>query len=275
MEEQNAAKKERDVEVVTEEKDAKKEISESQEDVDGELVLWNAENKEAVKKSPSTTPPQSQPTTEASTPTATAENPTAAVAPPDVQPTLQIGGILAVNKDELLKRLMNPHRNSRKKHFIVIDGPNIARRHGKETDYSGEGIKIALDYYNRRGHDAIAFLPQQYVKRKPGTGPVTLAEYQPKATNVPMLLELVDKGQLVLTPPQDYDDTYVIEYAMSQNGCIVSNDRYWDYIEKKEKEKGQKAKWEAKKWIHEHLISFTFVRNEFLPNPNFKFPPLE
>ena len=78
-------------------------------------------------------------------------------------------------------------------------------------------------------------------------------------------MDLIDKGKVVLTPPQDYDDSYVIEYAMGHGGCIVTNDRYWDHIEKAAAEKGQRAKKETLKWIRDHLISFTFVRDEFLP----------
>lgn len=59
-----------------------------------------------------------------------------------------------------------------------------------------------MDYWNERGHDAIAFVPQQYVKRKPGSGPITLGEFYPKANDVQLLLDLVKKDKVVLTPPQ-------------------------------------------------------------------------
>ncbi|PRP81252.1 hypothetical protein PROFUN_02086 [Planoprotostelium fungivorum] len=193
-----------------------------------------------------------------------------AVALPQVQlgntpvPYNQIGGIISVDKDELLKRLFVP-KNSQsrpKKHLIVLDGPNVAKKHGRDTDISSEGIQIALNYYNERGHDAICFLPQHYVKRKHQTT-VTLAGYIPTATNIPMILSLVDKGTVILTPPQDYDDDYCIQYAM----------RYWDHVDKTDRTEKQKSR--IKKWLREHLISFTFVRDEFLPNPNFKFPAFQ
>lgn len=52
---------------------------------------------------------------------------------------------------------------------------------------------------------------------------------------------------------------------MNHNACIVSNDRYWDHIEKQQEKFGNKTKREVKNWIREHVISFTFVRDEFLP----------
>lgn len=36
--------------------------------------------------------------------------------------------------------------------------------------------------------------------------------------DIPLLQELVDDGLLVATPPQDYDDSYCIKYAMARNG---------------------------------------------------------
>lgn len=33
------------------------------------------------------------------------------------------------------------------------------------------------------------------------------------ADNINMLQELVDSGSVVVTPPQDYDDSYSIEYG--------------------------------------------------------------
>ena len=29
---------------------------------------------------------------------------------------------------------------------------------------------------------------------------------------------------------QDYDDAYIVEYALQARGCVVSNDMYRDYI---------------------------------------------
>ncbi len=48
----------------------------------------------------------------------------------------------------------------------------------------------------------------------------------------------------------------------------MTNDRYWDHVDKQpEAQRGR-----IRHWIRDHCISFTFVRNEFLPNPDFVFP---
>ncbi len=48
--------------------------------------------------------------------------------------------------------------------------------------------------------------------------------------DLPLLTKLVDLGHVILTPPQDYDDSYSIDYARRHNACIVTNDRYNDSI---------------------------------------------
>ena len=45
---------------------------------------------------------------------------------------------------------------------------------------------------------------------------------------------------------------------------------YRDYIDA-EARRGRSAH-EAEEWRREHLISFTFLQDEFLPNPEFVFP---
>ena len=50
--------------------------------------------------------------------------------------------------------------------------------------------------------------------------------------NIPILQELVTKGLIIPTPPQDYDDSYCIVYAKQHNGYIVTNDMYRDHVKK-------------------------------------------
>lgn len=69
---------------------------------------------------------------------------------------------------------------------------------------------------------------------------------------------------------QDYDDSYTIMYAQKHDGCVVTNDRYRDYLEKIPLE----DKDACSAWLKSHCISFTFAgASEFMPNPDFVFPP--
>lgn len=45
--------------------------------------------------------------------------------------------------------------------------------------------------------------------------------------------------------------------------------RYNDHIDK---QKTEKDKAQDRRFIRDHCISFTFVRDEFMPNPDFVFP---
>ena len=197
---------------------------------------------------------------------------------------IKFGGIIALDKRDFLNQVLNPKlkKEAHKKDYeylIVIDGPNVGEKFGGNSGFKTEGIDIVIDYYEKRGHDVIVFIPQHFIERKKKKN-VSLAEFFPKSDNPERLKELEKQKKLVITPSQDYDDLYCIEYARAhQPACIVSNDRYWDYLETKAENEGKR--WtkkqmqeykEKKKFIRTHLISFTFARDEFFPNPAFTFP---
>lgn len=77
---------------------------------------------------------------------------------------------------------------------------------------------------------------------------------------------MADKGFIIKTPPQDYDDSYCIKYAKKFNAFIVTNDKFRDYVQKKDNSEQPKER----KWVKDHSISYTFNGNEFLPNPDSK-----
>ncbi|KAK8799524.1 hypothetical protein WA158_006073 [Blastocystis sp. Blastoise] len=166
------------------------------------------------------------------------------------------------------------------KPLIVIDAPNVCMRHGTLSNiFSSQGLKIALNYYRSRGHKVISFIPDYYLDAKRVAEKARLVQlgfkredgkkYQASIPdNLQLLRSLRDKGMLITTPSQDYDDSYCIRYAQNHDGCIVSNDLYRDYIDSLPINK----KNILRKWIRTHVISYTFIENEFLPNPNFVFP---
>merc|ERR1712150_77186 len=111
--------------------------------------------------------------------------------------------------------------------------------------------------------------------------------------------QLKEQGILFTTPKGDYDDSYCIEYARKRQGIIVSNDKYRDAVHKKWKcpecdelnpkmEKKcvkdgcngklviEKEEWKRRRillgWIRSHVITYMFVNDDFLPNPDFVVP---
>ena len=160
--------------------------------------------------------------------------------------------------------------------LVVVDGPNAAIKHGQRAKFSSRGIQLVLEYWQQRGHRALAFVPEHHLnfervgssKRAAALG---LADAKHVADDVPLLRALEKKGEVVVTPSQDYDDAYCIAYARAHPpACIVTNDMYRDYVES-EGSRGRSKK-EAEEWRRHHLISFTFLVDEFLPNPEFVFP---
>lgn len=143
--------------------------------------------------------------------------------------------------------------------LVVIDAPNVGRHEDKMV-LKVKLLKSAIDYYMGKGCDVVAFLPRYFMeKRQPSESNPTVETYAEMDT-------LVKNGTVSLTPPQDYDDSYCIEYARKHKGVIVTNDMYRDHIEKRRSQ--DKTVYH---WIKTHCISYTFVRGEFIPNPDFNW----
>ena len=154
----------------------------------------------------------------------------------------------------------------KEKPLIVLDASNIAMRHGEQkTIYSTKGIEIAIEYFTKNGHKVISFLPDYLFKEKE---PNKHSKKRVLPDNLPYLYGLVSKGLVVKSPPQDYDDSYCIQYAKSKNAFVVSNDMFRDYIDNI-KDKAERET--EKNWRDVYCISFTFNGDEFLPNPDAPF----
>lgn len=106
---------------------------------------------------------------------------------------------------------------------IIIDGSNVAFGHSNGKTFSVKGLEIAIDYFVKRGHKVIAFVPQFRQKHN-------------QTTNRNLLISLADKGYVVFTPSREvngrritpYDDRYIIQYAAACEGVVVSSDNYRD-----------------------------------------------
>jgi hypothetical protein len=176
-----------------------------------------------------------------------------------------------------------PSSQARSKCLIVLDAPNIAMRHGMNQQFSSRGVRLAVDYFQALGHRVVAFIPDYMLKdekeqlaarrTQPRSANLTLDNNIANVCKIPddiaMLRAMVQEGVLVPTPPQDYDDSYCIQYAGMHNGCVVTNDLFRDHVQNME---GPRERKEAMRtWLKAHQISFTWVQNEFLPNPDFRY----
>mmetsp|Transcript_61088 Transcript_61088/g.132680 ORF Transcript_61088/g.132680 Transcript_61088/m.132680 type:complete len:164 (+) Transcript_61088:339-830(+) len=130
--------------------------------------------------------------------------------------------------------------------------------------FSVRGLQIVMDYWRDRGLQPVAFLPR-YI------GDTRIDDRRNdrlhRADDPALLWQLIEAGDIVVTPSGDYDDSYALKYAVQHNACVISNDRYNDYIMKVKRQIMERTR-----WVKRHVISFAFAGDEFIPNPDFQFP---
>eukprot|EP00826_Nyctotherus_ovalis_P038528 TRINITY_DN3613_c0_g1_i4.p1 TRINITY_DN3613_c0_g1~~TRINITY_DN3613_c0_g1_i4.p1 ORF type:complete len:668 (+),score=198.15 TRINITY_DN3613_c0_g1_i4:321-2324(+) len=171
--------------------------------------------------------------------------------------------------DQISKAKVRPD-----KPLIVVDVQNVAMKYGNGT-FVCKGIEIALDFWRNKQHKVVGFMPDYLVNEREIQKLVKLKEDNPTAArasklpdDVNYLKQLHKEGVVVTTPPQDYDDSYCIEYAKKHKGYIVTNDKFRDHINMfmdKERKAAESI------WIRRNRIGFAFKGDEFLPNPDAEF----
>lgn len=176
-----------------------------------------------------------------------------------------------------------PSRELDPRFLIVLDAENVALRHGKDMFFSVRGLEIARDFFQVRGHRVIGFVPTyvlddrnwaakwSVIKKKleAGVKPAKKDNYSKVPDDLKKLQELHMEGIICTTPGKDYSDSYTIEYAMKKGGIVVTNDMFRDAMEKPMDLEERRKK---ELWLHTHCMSFTFIGDDFLPNPDF-VPP--
>ena len=146
--------------------------------------------------------------------------------------------------------------------LIVIDGANVAWSAGRVAHPESPrpvpaAIITALRFFLRRGHTAVAFVPE---------GRQWLANAGSYAERV--LSSYVASGMVVFTPRDDNDDAYMISYAREHDGWILSNDRYRDHATAWAVRYGTCAAEELRTWVAARVISYTWRGDELLPEPD-------
>ncbi|XP_053558015.1 NEDD4-binding protein 1 isoform X2 [Bombina bombina] len=144
----------------------------------------------------------------------------------------------------------NPGRSDL--NHIIIDGSNVAMRHGLGKFFSCRGIALAVEYFWKRGHRNITvFVPQWRTKR------------DPHVTEQHFLQQLQELGILSLTPSRtvlgaqiaSHDDRFMLHLAEKTGGIVVTNDNFREFVI------------ESPLWreiIKERLLQYTFVGDIFM-----------
>ena len=99
----------------------------------------------------------------------------------------------------------------------MIDAQNVAMRHGSDSVFSCKGIQIAVQYWEKNGHKVICFLPEYLLdykqvsqRKKQASMGLKNVKSSKMPDSVATLIQLEQKGVMVKTPAQDYDDSYCI-----------------------------------------------------------------
>ncbi|CAH8674023.1 unnamed protein product [Schistosoma rodhaini] len=130
---------------------------------------------------------------------------------------------------------------------IIIDGSNVSFAHGKQKEFSVQGIRLALDYFKKRGHKDIVIVIPRHYQGKGGR----------------YFDELEHSGMLTYTPSRTlnqerqavYDDRIILQLAADKNAVVISNDQYRDLM-------FENAKF--KKLIETRLLPYVMSGNTFL-----------
>ena len=169
----------------------------------------------------------------------------------------------------LTPELTSP-RPAGSKPVVVLDAANLACRAGEAKRVAtAAAVEAAYNYWTHRGHTVKVVVSERHARRgnrraamnKTATG---------IQINLDEVYEIFDASSILAIPPQNHDDSYMLEYALRVDGVLVSNDRFRDWVAK------HRSPAEAETWIRSHVIGYTFADGMYMSDPDFKLPdPLD
>ena len=131
---------------------------------------------------------------------------------------------------------------------IVIDGSNVAYCHGKDREFSPEGIDIVVDDFINRGHERIVvFLPDQRGRSRHDREVLERLEEKCFLSFAPSRQQ--PSGEII----SSHDDYYILNYAAKHGAVVVTRDNYRDHA-------NQKPEWDAV--IRDRILMPTFVGDD-------------
>ncbi|RUS71203.1 hypothetical protein EGW08_021039 [Elysia chlorotica] len=158
----------------------------------------------------------------------------------------------------------SPKGPRRGRRHIVIDASNVAMCHGNHVQYSILGIEICIKYFLSRGHNEItAFVPEW---RRYGNQTSPQGRAQLEKLNKAGFVKFTPARRVGNQTIASYDDRFILNLAVEEEGIIVSNDQYRDLV-------GERACYQDV--VLHRLLQFTFVGNHFMPpdDPLGRFGP--
>ena len=182
------------------------------------------------------------------------------VPPPLSRPNGNSSSVTRTNSASQISNVGSPVTPIRKlaTPTVVLDGMNVGcALGGNGTRFRSRGIEIALEYYRARGVYAIALVPENKVNEKYGTNGL--------ADDPKLLIRLFESNRVAFAPMGSHDDNYLLTYSMNINADLVSNDRYRKELSR---QRGTEAAKRLRRFLKVHLVPFTFILEQFVPNPH-------
>ena len=170
--------------------------------------------------------------------------------------------LVEISVENSFDDMVSEQPSQKKKTLIVLDCANIGWGHG-EDHFSIPGIVSALSFFSRWNVEIAAFIPSSYLKKKPRDG--RKGNSVMETDDWEQLATLVRTGDITVVPAGDHDDVYILSFARSNNGFIVSNDFFSDHISSLQEPSIQKS---MKLWLNVNRCGFTFMKSTiFMINP--------
>ncbi|KER21518.1 hypothetical protein T265_15073, partial [Opisthorchis viverrini] len=144
---------------------------------------------------------------------------------------------LVSETDELAKT------DPKKLRLVVIDGSNVAYEYGNKQ-FNPEGIRLAVEFFTQRGHTNVVAVVPRFRQAKGGL----------------LFDKLEREGHLYYSPSRlvngiqraSDDDKVILEVAARENGVVVSNDQFRNYLHI-----------DRLRSVIENRLPFVMIRNAF------------
>ncbi|CAL8088110.1 unnamed protein product [Calicophoron daubneyi] len=130
---------------------------------------------------------------------------------------------------------------------VVIDGSNVAFAHGKQKVFSPDGIRLAVEFFIKRGHTNVVAIVPRYRR---GLGGALFDRLEREGyLGYSCSRTLGDELQVA------DDDRIILQMAVENNAVVVSNDQFRNYRDENK---------DFKDVIDNRLLQYTLCLNTFL-----------
>jgi len=151
---------------------------------------------------------------------------------------------------------------SKKKRPVAIDCANTACQYLYNANGVGDSLGPieAYRFWKGEGHNKVKVFVYTYRIENPRSPSGVM-------DNIDDFLSVIPRKDRPLVPSDGDDDSYFIKWAVKNDAILVSNDRLRDHHQRlsgKELER-------FKAWLPRSRCGFTFIDDEFFPDPNFDF----